>query len=57
MARRTETLLFDTPRIQELKQPLVEYFATRFNWTDEEMKKRANELDEKVAETTLSQFR
>lgn len=57
LARRTETLLFDTPRIQELKQPLVEYFATRFNWTDEEMKKRANELDEKVAETTLSQFR
>ena len=45
LARRTETFLFDTPRIQELKQPLVEYFATRFNWTDEEMKKRANELD------------
>lgn len=57
LARRTETLLFDTPRIEGLKGPLVDLFAERFNWSAEEKEKRANEIDQKVAETTLSQFK
>ncbi|MFC6464202.1 FAD-dependent oxidoreductase [Marinilactibacillus sp. GCM10026970] len=57
LSRRTETLLFDVPRIKELKQPLVDHFAKQFNWTDEEKHKRAGEIDQRVSETTLSQFR
>lgn len=57
LSRRTETLLFDTPRIKELKKPLVDQFAKQFDWSSEEKEKRADQIDQKVAETTLSQFR
>lgn len=57
LTRRTETLLFDTPRIKDLKTPLVEHFAKHYNWSKEEKQRRSDEIDQRVAETTLSQFK
>lgn len=56
-ARRTEILLFDTPRIHELKAPVIERLAEYFEWSDQEKEKWKEKLDQKIKETSLSKFK
>jgi glycerol-3-phosphate dehydrogenase len=56
-ARRTEILLFEAPKLDELKVPVVEELAKRFNWSEEEKQAHKEALEEKIAETTLRKFK
>lgn len=56
-ARRTEILLFDMPRIHELKEPVIDELSKRFEWSDEEKEKWEEKLDHLIEETSLSKFK
>lgn len=56
-ARRTEYLLFDTQKLEEVKHAVVEELAKRFEWSIEEKETHTIALEEKIAETTLSKLR
>lgn len=55
--RRTDILLFDTQRMAELKQPIVDYMADYLGWSDETKDSWKEKLDETVDHTQLNRFR
>lgn len=56
-ARRTELLLFDTPRIEELKDGVLKELAKRLNWSEVVKQEWDEKLEQKIKETTLSKFK
>lgn len=55
--RRTDILLFNTEKIAEWKQPVIDYMATHFKWTNQELEKWTKQLNDAITQTQLKKFR
>ncbi|WP_028274958.1 FAD-dependent oxidoreductase [Atopococcus tabaci] len=51
--RRTETLLFASERIDDLKEPVLDYMTRYFDWTEPEKDKWTSELEDAIRKTQL----
>lgn len=55
--RRTDILLFNTDKINDWKEPVVDYMAEYFSWTAEDTDKWSNKLNDAIMHIQLKKFR
>ena len=55
--RRTDILLFNTGKVADWKETVIDYMAEYFGWTAEETDKWSNTLDDAITHIQLTKFR
>jgi len=56
-ARRTDTLLFAIDKMEALKEPVLDAFEKELNWSKEDREFWNQQLNDRMAETSLQQFK
>ena len=55
--RRTDILLFNTDKVKDWKETVVDYMAEFFSWSAEERAKWSNKLNDAITHIQLTKFR
>ncbi|MFL2133279.1 FAD-dependent oxidoreductase [Desemzia sp. FAM 24101] len=53
-SRRTDTLLFDHPHLQEIKEPVIKIMADFYHWDEATKRKMSDELEDMIHEVNRS---